>query len=102
MIGLAHWGQWPLTSRSEPRRGFWHWRQEASSPRARSASALKLRGGYLLPFPGSLEAQFRLGQPGSRSLELAGGSRELTFPLACALVRTRIEAPLEERDERLR
>jgi len=57
-------------------------------------------GDHLLLLAGSLEAQFRLGQPGSRSLELAGGCRELTFLLACALVLSRIQAVLEERDDR--
>jgi hypothetical protein len=57
-------------------------------------------GDLLLPLLGSLEAQFRLGQPGSGSLELAGGGRELPFPLAGALLLIRIEAPLEERDDR--
>ena len=38
---------------------------------------------------------FGLGQLGSRLLELAGGSRELTFALVCALVLGLIQAASE-------
>jgi hypothetical protein len=49
-------------------------------------------GAHLLPFPGERKRGFGLGKPGARSLELAGGSRELTFPRACALLLPRSEA----------
>jgi hypothetical protein len=58
------------------------------------------RGGYLLPFSCERKRAFGLGQAGSRSLELAGGSRGLSFPLPCALLLALIEGALEEGDGR--
>jgi hypothetical protein len=57
-------------------------------------------GDQLLPLLGSLQAQFRLGEAGPRLRELASGGRELPVPLACALLLARVEAPLEEGDDR--
>lgn len=55
------------------------------------------RGGHPLPLPGEGKRGFGLGKPGPRSLELAGGRGERTFPLACALLLASIEPPRKER-----